>query len=163
MKMLLSAVLILSALKTSAQDDDAPILKICPLDTTAQGGKAINSLIVQQVGGFALAFVDTTNSKTVLSVYKGSGNEGLRIEMKYRYDEDDSGTKKQVVSYEKISATDGAMARLYSYLFHTPVEVGQLRGLASNGTVVKYKGQSYMYMLDEAEYRPGYWELTLVK
>ncbi|MBS1585717.1 MAG: hypothetical protein JSS82_09240 [Bacteroidetes bacterium] len=162
MKKLLSALLILSALKASAQDDEAPILKICPLDTTAAGGKVINSQIVQQIGGFALAFTDTTVSRTVLSVYKGNANEGLRIEMKYRYSEED-GAKKQVVNYEKISATEGAMARLYSYLFNTNIEARQLRALASNGTVIKYKDQSFMYMLDEAEFRPGYWELTLVK
>jgi hypothetical protein len=163
MKTLLSALMVLSALSASAQDDEVPILKICPLDTTAAGGRAVNSQIVQQIGGFALAFTDTTNSKTVLSVYKGNANEGLRIEMKYRYSDDDSGAKKQVVNYEKISATEGAMARLYSYLFNTNIEARQLRALASNGTVVKYRDQNFMYMLDEAEFRPGYWELTIVK
>lgn len=168
MRKLLTTVLLLASMSALAQtgDDDTPIARVFALDSSVAVAKAFNNNLVREIGGFVPAFVDSTKPKTVLSVYKSSGPDGLRIEFKYRNADNDEGqgaNARQIVHYQKISANDVTMCKIFNYIFHTDVQPNQLRLLRNTGSMLKYKDASYMYILDEAEYRPGYWELTFVK
>ena len=168
MKQLLTCMLIMCAIGVSAQttEDDALTAKVFALDTSIAGAKVFNNELAKQIGGFSLAFIDSTKPRTMMYVYKTPANENLRIEIMYRNEEPGEGqsaSNKQVVHYQRITATDVTMSRIFNYLFNIQVQVDQLRAFSSTGSAVKYKSGSYMYMLDEAEFRPGYWELTFIK
>lgn len=161
-------MLIMSAVTAYAQtnEDDVPTARVFALDTGIAGAKAFNNELAKQLGGFSLAFVDSTIPRTVMYVYKTAANENLRIEIKYKSAESDDGQvlpNKQVVHYQRITATDATMLRVFNYIFNTNLQGDQLRAVISSGTSMKYKAGTYMYMLDQAEYRPGYWELTFIK
>ena len=167
MRKLLTSVLVMGAITASAQasEDDIATARVFALDTNVAAAKAFDNELARQVG-FSLAITDTTQPRTVLCVYKTGGPEGLRIEFKYKNLESDDGqvaTGKQIVHYQRITATDATMCKIFNYIFNTQVQTDQLRLLTSSGSPMKYKGGSYTYMLDQADYRPGYWELTFIR
>ncbi len=170
MRKMITAILVMSFVNAGAQttdDDGKPVIYTCPLDTSLNGGKAFSSELARSLGGFSLAFMDTTTSKTVLSVYQSNGPEGLRVTIKYRYAASDADTQqavqKGIVNYVKISATEATMARAFNFIFHENLQANQLSAVRSNGSPAKYHDNNCMYILEEADYRPGFWELTLVK
>jgi hypothetical protein len=170
MRKLLTGLLLMSTVAAHAQssdeDDGTPVIYSGALDTNIAGAMAFNNTLAREAGGLSLAFVDSTVRGTVLSVYKSNGPEGLRVQYKYRYTTDGEGpnaVKKLVINYIKISATENTMTRVYNYIFHATIQPNQLLAASSNGTPAKYRGQNCMYVFNEADYRPGYWELTFVK
>jgi len=156
----------MGSMAAMAQDENEDMPKARPfaLDTTIAAAKAMNNAMARDLG-FALSITDTTNPRTVTSVYQTTGPEGLRIEFKYRNAEDDQGQPlpDKVVMYERILATEATITQVFNYIFGTRLQPNQLLAVASAGSRTKYKNGYCTYIFDKSEFRPGYWELTFVK
>ena len=125
MRKIFSSVLVMSAVTSFAQSDEQlPAARILALDTTAAVANAFNYEVMKQAGGFNLAFVDTSAPRTVVCLYKTSSNESMKIEYKYTYkesDQDQNLPPRQQVNYQRITATDATMARIFSFIFNAKV------------------------------------------
>ncbi|RYE23259.1 MAG: hypothetical protein EOP51_11115 [Sphingobacteriales bacterium] len=150
-----------------ADEDAEPMLspRILALDTTLSIANRFGEEISNVATGYQYAFADNSQPRTVKKVYKTDNNETLKIEYKYTTEanEETGNAGKPVVIFQRISGEAGLMAKIYTFLFKTPVTADQLAAYSTQGIDIVYMGQTHQFIFQPDDYAPGYWEMTFVK